>query len=374
MDASRASPEIPEDIVTNVLLNLPVKSLLRFKCVSRPWRSLISQSQFTKNHLNRATGSNNDKLARYGYLDFKSHPSRESVNFCSCEVLSNVGRVTKFEYPFGSYFLNAEILGSCNGLLLIGKSSETLYLWNPSTREYKKFSIPYSDGARHFLWGLGFDSSSDDYKVVRVVRCKSQAPIAKFYSVKSNSWSDYRDFPYRTFHNQVGIILNKSLHWIVNHAKPINQNSAMKVIVCFDPTMEQFDEIQLPYWAVKYSKIELGLLGGSLCISHIHDNCCVSLWTMKQCTVNECWTKLFTIPFPLGYVKPLAYRENGEVVMEVNRNRLVTYKPVDGKFTRVLQCDNNGGFKVVPLGDNDGLVQQQAQGKRKGEEKRLVSC
>uniref|UniRef100_K4D590 F-box domain-containing protein n=1 Tax=Solanum lycopersicum TaxID=4081 RepID=K4D590_SOLLC len=46
--------QFPEEILVNILTRLPVKSLVRFKCVSKFWITLISDPYFTKKHLNRA--------------------------------------------------------------------------------------------------------------------------------------------------------------------------------------------------------------------------------------------------------------------------------------------------------------------------------
>ncbi|XP_004305874.1 PREDICTED: putative F-box protein At3g16820-like [Fragaria vesca subsp. vesca] len=43
-----------EDLVFEILTRLPVKSLMRFRSVSRPWRALISQSHFIKKHQSHA--------------------------------------------------------------------------------------------------------------------------------------------------------------------------------------------------------------------------------------------------------------------------------------------------------------------------------
>lgn len=48
----RTSPtDLPEELVFEILARLPVKSLLRFKSVSKAWRAAISGPLFTRAHL-----------------------------------------------------------------------------------------------------------------------------------------------------------------------------------------------------------------------------------------------------------------------------------------------------------------------------------
>lgn len=48
---------VPEEIIEEILCNLPVKNLLRFKCVSKQWRSSISGKQFINRHLAKISSS-----------------------------------------------------------------------------------------------------------------------------------------------------------------------------------------------------------------------------------------------------------------------------------------------------------------------------
>ncbi|KAK6792905.1 hypothetical protein RDI58_011986 [Solanum bulbocastanum] len=43
----------PEDIVNEILLRCPVKSLLRFKCACKNWYALIKTSKFIQQHLKK---------------------------------------------------------------------------------------------------------------------------------------------------------------------------------------------------------------------------------------------------------------------------------------------------------------------------------
>ncbi|PWA69830.1 F-box associated interaction domain-containing protein [Artemisia annua] len=50
MACEEGSIAIPQDIITSILYRLPVKSLCRFRCVSKEWQSLFSEPHFIKTH------------------------------------------------------------------------------------------------------------------------------------------------------------------------------------------------------------------------------------------------------------------------------------------------------------------------------------
>ncbi|RAL51931.1 hypothetical protein DM860_010649 [Cuscuta australis] len=53
MTVDAGTPSLPEDIITDILSRIPVKSLTRFQCVSRQWRTLIKTPSFAAEHLRR---------------------------------------------------------------------------------------------------------------------------------------------------------------------------------------------------------------------------------------------------------------------------------------------------------------------------------
>ncbi|KAM3283127.1 hypothetical protein P3S67_026772 [Capsicum chacoense] len=50
----KATVHFPEEIIVHILSRLPVRSLVRFKCVSKSWARLIFDPYFTREHLNCA--------------------------------------------------------------------------------------------------------------------------------------------------------------------------------------------------------------------------------------------------------------------------------------------------------------------------------
>lgn len=50
---SASNAELPEDIILDILLRLPVKSIGRFQCACKSWRATISDQSFIRAHLER---------------------------------------------------------------------------------------------------------------------------------------------------------------------------------------------------------------------------------------------------------------------------------------------------------------------------------
>ena len=63
-ESKEMSDYLPEEVVLQILYKLPVKSLIRFRCVSKSWNSLITSFAFIHSHLTQSLSlpSNPDKL------------------------------------------------------------------------------------------------------------------------------------------------------------------------------------------------------------------------------------------------------------------------------------------------------------------------
>lgn len=93
------SRHIVHEIVVDVLSRLPVKSLLRFKSVSKEWQSIITDPKFVSLHLNRST-------QRPGAINHQA----------------SVQEITDLAWTdpdTGSSYTDFKIIGSCNGLLFV---------------------------------------------------------------------------------------------------------------------------------------------------------------------------------------------------------------------------------------------------------------
>ncbi|KAF9663475.1 hypothetical protein SADUNF_Sadunf17G0054400 [Salix dunnii] len=157
--------KLPQEIIVDILTYLPVKSLVKFKCVCKSWRSLISDPQFAKMHLKRAYEDENINRQR---LLVATDPLY-SVDFEAASGGDNDNTLVELPFPnavnHGDSFAVGLFLGSCDGIVCILNEVDDVVLWNPSTRESKKLPGPSSSLHKDFSTGLGYDSTTDDYKM-----------------------------------------------------------------------------------------------------------------------------------------------------------------------------------------------------------------
>ena len=99
--------------------------------------------------------------------------------------------VEELDYPVtpSSIYVYLNIVGSCNGLLPI----------EFPTRSRKCLSTVY---------GFGYDSFADDYKLVRVVTFATERfeTKVKLCFLGTNSWKQIEDFPYSVPNKSNGIV------------------------------------------------------------------------------------------------------------------------------------------------------------------------
>ncbi|XP_050241390.1 F-box/kelch-repeat protein At3g23880-like [Quercus robur] len=354
------SQNIPKDIVHDVLKRLPVKSLQRFKSVCETWCSLISSSEFAKARYDRANEPNNNMtLWRCGCIE-----QREDINSGVFSAWLNIIDYNGFMLEaksLDSFIVGREtpeILGSCNNLLLV-YCCFYLYLWNPSSGTHDMFELDYDStdySCGVLMCGLGYDSSSDDYKAVLVSHTESPpgSPNNDYYTLESFSISTYsfrtntlkeiddNEFPYNFDSDTQGVTLNGAPHWVLRREEyntEVNYNSIAMVLVYFDPAKEHFYELPLPCMLDKHYEFELGVLGGCLsltCDDYDPSGSHFETWVMKKYGVEESWEKLFVIPYFEEHLRPLCFTKNGDVLMEANRKKIVIYNLLNNSKRTVI--------------------------------------
>ncbi|XP_057470696.1 F-box/kelch-repeat protein At3g23880-like [Actinidia eriantha] len=130
---------LPCELIENILLCLPVKDLLRCKCVSKSWFILICSTHFVNKHLEYCARSRtrvglivkenaNDNWIRTVHLDdMPGNNQCDAVRVETCDPVPDTGN-------------SCDIVGSCNGLVCFTSKFDHLTIWNPSTRKAHNLS------------------------------------------------------------------------------------------------------------------------------------------------------------------------------------------------------------------------------------------
>nr|KYP43182.1 F-box/kelch-repeat protein At3g06240 family [Cajanus cajan] len=168
-----------------------------------------------------------------------------------------------------------------------------LNVWNPSTGLHKRINnVPMSMLDAH-LFGIGYDSSSDDYVVVIITLSRGSERLCTevhCFTLKTNSWNciestvlyDYVGCPL-----EQGSFLNGALHWVVNKSY-----DDVWVIIAFDVMEKRLSEIPLPRDLARSKSIyHVKIMGECLCLYSVRSE----PWIMKEYKVHSSWTKLFIL-------------------------------------------------------------------------------
>ncbi|KAK6797331.1 hypothetical protein RDI58_005033 [Solanum bulbocastanum] len=214
---------LPEEIVMDILSRLPVQSLLRFKCISKPWKKLISKPYFTRKHLNHAKNDQNFQK----FLSCQPYP-KDGVLSYYCASLSSthlVESVQKLDCPSVFKPRHVKIYCCFDGLSIMGvsnynKRDVVFFLWNPFTRESILLPNPEFPPKKNFICGMGYDSTKNDYKVLKIGldRNYDRNVSIELLSLKKGFWSKIDEYSSGIFYKFNGssclAFVHGAFHWV----------------------------------------------------------------------------------------------------------------------------------------------------------------
>ncbi|XP_057455689.1 putative F-box protein At3g10430 [Lotus japonicus] len=338
MANEKTNPTLPHELIAEILLRLPVRSLLRFKCVCTSWFFLISDPQFAESHFDLNAAPTHRLLLPC--LD-KNKLESLDLESSSLFVTLNLPPPCKSRDHNSLYFL-----GSCRGFMLLAYDyNRQVIVWNPSTGFYKQI-LSFSDFMLDSLYGFGYDNSTDDYFLVLIGLIWVKAIIQAF-SVKTNSCdfkyvnAQYRDLGY---HYRHGVFLNNSLHWLVTTTDTsFSNDTSFLVVIAYDLLEKSLSEIPLsPELAKPVLTAEgapkfyhVRVLGGCLSLCYKggrRDR--AEIWVMKEYKVQSSWTKAFVVTdcdIPCIHFYPIRFIERGGVLGSNGNGRLMTFN-AEGKL------------------------------------------
>ncbi|CAN6174518.1 unnamed protein product [Urochloa humidicola] len=303
---------IPNDIIFNILLQLPSKSVIRCKSVCKTWLAIISSQHFIRAHLEFSKVRSTIIVVSRTYKEWQ----REGMDslfmgFYRYHGDSKAELVHSQHIPRGIGFWASPL--HCDGLILVSTQKVTV-VCNPATKEF--VNLPKgSDSICKSRVGFGFDPCSNKYKAARffyeMENGKSET-VCRFevLTLGTNIWRRIADPPYPIF----GITpahVRGSLYWRINLPSPKHP----KAFVMFSLAEENFS--LTPYPPSEAEPINFVELEGKLCCACFKEQYeVVEIWTLDSDGLQK-WTQCCTVHIPKDIILPLPQGELKRLVASV---------------------------------------------------------
>ncbi|TVU20344.1 hypothetical protein EJB05_36549, partial [Eragrostis curvula] len=172
-------------MIIEVLLYLPIKSILRFRAVCRSWATMLSSEEFCSLHMAKT-----EETSALPKLFFTS----STANFEATEVYLGSSSGPGDDLLFTLNDIRGDFVdmtpAPCRGLTLVDDAVAPAYfVFNAATRAVTR--LPPCQAVAFATAGLGFDAWTKNYKVVRLFRGNlqdKQRIRCEVYTLGSDCW------------------------------------------------------------------------------------------------------------------------------------------------------------------------------------------
>lgn len=338
---STSLPTLPFDLVAHIFSRLPVKLLLQLRCLSKSFNSLISHSNFAKEHLNSSINRHHLMLSSTNNLTelllFDSPISSLLSTSTLTQTQLNYPITPKnFKYgpPFG--------FSSCDGILCFSIDESSAVLWNPSIRKFKLLP-PLKSSKKTFsfsMYSFGYHHLRNSYKTIAISFCVENKTEVSVNTMGTDCWRRLKDFPCYCYIYGSGVFLRDTVHWLT-HAYG---SSSLCAIVFLDLEKESYRKLYM--YDLKQFNCNLGVVRDCLCISEWNDTF-FNVWIMKEYENKESWTKLYNIPYMKDHV--LCSYNNVLYVSEDDQLLMKFYDLGNKKFKLVIYDSKNATWKIPEI-------------------------
>lgn len=267
-----------DDITIEIFARLPVKSLIRFKCLSRFFNSLISELYFSGIHQHRSMSTRLDEIKFF---------VPESDGFYSIEMKKD-GKLSRCNFDFQYNNLSYD-----NGLFCFWvEKLESVRIFNPGTREVRvlprvKQLYPLRNLSESYLslyygcsYVLGYEPEEKKYKVLMTLCVTRESTRNWIFTLGTDkSWREIDRVAYYPLERELCVC---GVIYILDCSNTF--------IVAFDLKSENFKFI--PLWSASHHRkgaYELIEVKGKLAIWDCSSEC-VTLWVLGDPQKEEWWS------------------------------------------------------------------------------------
>nr|VDD16212.1 unnamed protein product [Brassica oleracea] len=334
---------INTDLLEELLVRLPLKSLVRFKSVSKEWKSILESKCFVEKHLNFQ----------------KSTPKILTAYNCDCGVSPTLLPESRLEEGEEFVFLHCDATRSsmsCDGLVCIPEE-ECVNVLNPSTGQLQRFHSPplvnrrtnstFTNGTwtayfpGYYAMGFGREKVKGHYKVVRI---SGDPNYSDTLDVNTGKWRTlWKPRRYKVDVGRKSACVKGTIYWLRIKSHGVT-------ILALDLHKEKFHYVKHPHFP-KGIMLEAQIVnvGDRLAITMPERNFFggleLGIWTMDV-GQEETWSKTHSISL-LGIkpdvvsrsFTPLSVSNQGNVVFYDDKKRfLFPLKPQQAEFSTRVTC------------------------------------
>lgn len=329
---SKMSDNIPIELQIEIIKKVyDVKILIRFKSVSKQWKSFIESSDFVIGHSNRHPQPLTCSII--GYREDTSVSKENYVFFLQDgknETLFNVSLSNVISKNIEKKFCISKIIGATHGLVCLYAFHKVYKQWmvifsNPSIRKSIDFVAPYTQSYVCPTLAFGIRPDTLDPTVVKLTYAKkAMFWIVEFLSLSEGVWNNVipnGNFPRQTikFNDSTYVVLDRFVYWVayelfVADDRDYNKN----MLISFDLIEKEFKEIHLPDsltneifepFQLTVCKLRESLVVcGCIMVDGELQYC---LWVMED---DFCFRKLYKID--ANVYRILGFTKSGEAIYE----------------------------------------------------------
>ncbi|MFS8006093.1 putative F-box domain-containing protein [Helianthus anomalus] len=303
------SDNIPFELQVGIIKRvLPVKSLIRFRSVSKQWKSLIDSPEFIADHtVNPAQPQH--LLVKYIVDSKEKHvsisdnddslPHHNSSLIVPPTIIDTIFSI--LDCSHGLVCLYGDFRGP------VSRSKMTV-LWNPSIRKSVGIVIPNE----FVVLGFGVCPKTSDPKIVAIKNGNRIDSKAVVFTLSSGAWRSITTnlhLPLNSMHlSRKPVVIDGVIHWIAFDNLP-------RWIISFDLTSEEFGEVELPDSLAHAANLSISNFKGSLSVLIYKEAAVVcDVWTMIK--TGDPMTRFTTASFKRESDRIIRFMKNGQMIRE----------------------------------------------------------
>ncbi|XP_008226227.2 PREDICTED: F-box/kelch-repeat protein At3g23880-like [Prunus mume] len=329
----------PQEIIQDILFRLPVKSLINCTSVCKAWRSMIMNKTFIRAHLSLT-------------VDFAN---QDDIDLLLLHIISGSNSL--------NYHQNTVVHKVKDEVHYVHHDNQAFDVYSKiefpiaAKKNYGNSHLRVTHGGYDASIGFGFDATTNDYKVVRVVTLldyyDEKSTLAEVYSLATGTWMSLGCVSPACLIDKAAssAFVNGVLHWPVACQTDVE---SYYIILTFDLGKEVFGQIPMPKIIQRdyYLGLQLSVSDNKKSIALFmrpnnredfywdcgREDSVLDIWVMKEYGKEESWTKLITLnpqcPETI-FLSALCFRKSGEVLLllkEKEKQELVSLDLVSKQF------------------------------------------